>query len=107
MRAAEKRVRHWVRVTAQTHTRATDKLNIVATQLQLILNVFSALHVHAWQQLDHANTALAQEVADFNNVVLFASDLHVDGKVCVCEAHLVAEALQQRALRHSPSERPS
>ena len=68
--------------------------NINTRDFDLIFHISSSDVLHTLKELDTADLLLAQEVANFDN--LLAIDLcvgHVDGKVGIAEAHLVLVAL--------------
>ncbi len=84
----------------QSRGAGRDKLQVVAREDELVLDVVGADDGDALGHLNAAQAALAQEVADLHHLRRAGALLgvrlhqrHVDGEVRVCEAHLVAEAL--------------
>jgi len=71
---------------------AADKLDVIAFEVDLILNVIRPRDFNSAEHLDLAHTLLAKEVTEFEEFSLSAN-IGIDGKVSIHKTHGVSEAL--------------
>jgi len=74
-------------------TRLGDEVNVNATEDELILDCVRDLGLDTFEEVDNADNALTEEVADLNSLATVVKD-DVDGEVSINVAHLVLVALK-------------